>query len=199
MAVLSLSVHNIVEDSQAGTQSEKALQQLQAQIQWPTPTPVFTATVEEPVQKPEMTMAPTPTKDETAQPTPTAIKVDGKNYIGYIEIPALDLTLPVMEEWSYPNLKTAPCRYIGGIATDDLIVAGHSYSQHFRYLWKLKKGDEVRFTDTSGAVHYYIVSGQERIPGNDSLQMQSREWDLTLFTCTGDSKSRVTVRCERKG
>lgn len=197
-AVLSLLVYNCLEDQQAGTQSEEALRQLQAQIQWPTQTPAPKPTVEEPIQEIETTSAPTSVADESVQPTATAIQVDGDLYIGYLEIPTLHLTLPVMEEWSYPNLKKAPCRYKGSIATDDLIIAGHSYSRHFRYLWKLKKGDEVRFTDSSGTVYCYIVSGQERIPGNDSLQMQAGEWDLTLFTCTGDSKSRVTVRFQRE-
>jgi sortase A len=28
-------------------------------------------------------------------------------------------------------------------------------------------------------------------------EMESDEWDLTLFTCTIGGKSRVTIRCER--
>ena len=28
-------------------------------------------------------------------------------------------------------------------------------------------------------------------------EMEAGEWDLTLFTCTPDSRSRVTVRCVR--
>ena len=36
------------------------------------------------------------------------VEIDGDAYIGTLEIPALNLTLPVMSEWSYPKLKTAP-------------------------------------------------------------------------------------------
>lgn len=31
------------------------------------------------------------------------IKIDGQDYIGVLEIPALNLRLPVMAEWSYPK------------------------------------------------------------------------------------------------
>ena len=36
-------------------------------------------------------------------PEMQSILIDGQRYIGEIEIPAMDLSLPVMEEWSYPN------------------------------------------------------------------------------------------------
>ena len=37
-------------------------------------------------------------------------QIDGNEYIGIISIPAIDSELPVFNEWSYRNLKTAPCR-----------------------------------------------------------------------------------------
>ena len=44
-------------------------------------------------------------------------EIEGNGYIGLLEIPALGLSLPVMSEWSYPNLKLAPCRYSGSAYT----------------------------------------------------------------------------------
>ena len=38
------------------------------------------------------------------------IEIDGQHYIGILEIPALDIRLPVMGgKWSYPKLRMAPC------------------------------------------------------------------------------------------
>ena len=34
--------------------------------------------------------------------------VDGRDYIGVLSIPTLQLELPVQSRWSYPNLKEAP-------------------------------------------------------------------------------------------
>ncbi len=196
MAVLFLLAHNHVEDLSAGSQSEEALQQLQQLLPSATPAPISTEVPNQatPSTAPNETAVP----NVTAAPTPTAIKVDGKLYIGILKIPAINLELPVMQDWNYSNLKIAPCRYKGSIATNDLIIAGHNYKRHFSSIKKLKKGDELVFTDLSGTEHCYVVSRIERIPGMDSPQMLAGDWDLTLFTCTSDSQSRVTVRFQRK-
>ena len=59
------------------------------------------------------------------------LQADGKSYIGVLDIPALGLSLPVMSQWSYPNLKLAPCRYTGSAYSGNLILAGHNYPSHF--------------------------------------------------------------------
>lgn len=123
--------------------------------------------------------------------------VDGQDYIGILKIPAFDLSLPVISEWSYPRLKTAPCRYSGSAYTDDLIIAAHNYALHFGRLKGLSEGDTVIFTDVDGNVFQYRVLCREILMPMDTEEMESGEWDLTLFTCTRGGQSRVTVRCER--
>ena len=54
------------------------------------------------------------------------INVRGNDYIGIIEIPALNLELPIMSEFTYDKLKIAPCRYFGSIRTNDLVICGIS-------------------------------------------------------------------------
>ena len=126
-----------------------------------------------------------------------AVEVDGGRYIGVLEVPSLGLELPVMETWSYPNLRVAPCRYSGSAYQDDMIVAAHNYKTHFGQLKELRPGDEVRFTDTEGNVFRYVVAELETLGKYDIEEMTSGDWDLTLFTCTYGGQSRVTVRCLR--
>ena len=126
-----------------------------------------------------------------------AVEVDGSRYIGVLEVPSLGLELPVMETWSYPNLRVAPCRYSGSAYQDDMIVAAHNYKTHFGQLKELRPGDEVRFTDTEGNVFRYAVAELETLGKYDVEEMTSGDWDLTLFTCTYGGQSRVTVRCLR--
>lgn len=121
--------------------------------------------------------------------------IDGQIYIGVVEIPPLSLKLPVIRDWSDERLKIAPCRYVGSVYTDDLIISGHSYKKHFRYIRKLVEGDPVIFTDMDGNRFVYQVSGTEVIAPDGVEQMVSGEWDLTLFTCTYNGSSRHTVRC----
>lgn len=126
-----------------------------------------------------------------------AVEVDGHDYIGVLEIPALELELPVMSTWSYPNLKIAPCRYTGSAYLDDMVIAAHNYSQHFGRLKELSGGETVIFTDADGNVFTYEVALVETLMPTDIEEMESGEWDLTLFTCTIGGSYRVTVRCDR--
>lgn len=123
------------------------------------------------------------------------VEIDGRYYIGVLEIPVLGLKLPVMDEWSYPNLRIAPCRYKGAAYSNDLIVAAHNYSRHFGQLKNLDSGTEIRFTDVDGNTFSYVVAFTETLEKTDVEKMEAGEWDLTLFTCTYGGRTRVTVRC----
>ncbi len=123
--------------------------------------------------------------------------IDGVEYIGMLRIPALELELPVISEWSYPNLKIAPCRYDGSAYLDNLVLCGHNYSSHFGSLKNLWPGDSVTFTDMDGNEFCYEVVELETLQPGAVDEMESGDWDLTLFTCTLGGASRVTVRCEK--
>lgn len=125
------------------------------------------------------------------------IEIDGTNYIGILEIPFLNLQLPVASEWNYPNLRSSPCRYKGSAYQDNMIIAGHNYNQHFGGLKNLKIGEAVCFTDLDGNRFEFKVADIESIPGTAVEDMEAGEWDMTLFTCTYGGKSRVTIRCRR--
>lgn len=126
------------------------------------------------------------------------IEIEGHAYIGRLDIPELELSLPVMSEWTYPKLRLAPCRYKGSVYQDSLIICAHNYDSHFGRLGLLEPGSEVIFTDTDGNVFSYQVSETELLAPSAIEEMESGGWDLTLFTCTIGGKQRVTVRCERK-
>lgn len=127
---------------------------------------------------------------------PTVIELDGRQYCGYITLPSLGIELPVLNEWSYPNLKISPCRYSGAPQTNDLIIAAHNYNSHFGQIKNLNSGDEIIFTDCDGEIYIYSVNFTEYVDGYDvdSMLSGSEEWDITLFTCTLSGQSRVTVR-----
>ena len=116
--------------------------------------------------------------------------------IGILEIPALDLELPVISSWIYSSLRLAPCRYSGSAYKGDLVIAAHNYQSHFGGLRTLPEGSEVFFTDAVGNRFSYYVAVTEALTPWSVDDMTSGEWPLTLFTCTLDSQNRVTVRCE---
>ena len=124
--------------------------------------------------------------------------IDGIDFIGVLRIPALELELPVISQWSYPNLRTAPCRYSGSAYLNNLIICGHNYTSHFGNLKNLKEGDLAAFTDMDGNVFTYKMVERETLLPTFTEAMESGDWDLTLFTCTVGGQSRVTIRFERE-
>lgn len=125
------------------------------------------------------------------------INIDGYDYIGILSIPALELELPIMGEWSYPALQIAPCRYSGSVYTDSLILCAHNFPSHFGRLNELSGGDSVIFQDADGNIFHYRVSGHETLQPTALEAMEEDNYGLTLFTCTVGGLSRVTLRCER--
>lgn len=125
------------------------------------------------------------------------IEVDGIWYIGILEIPVLDMKLPVTEEWSYANLRESLCCYSGSLYQDDLVIAGHNYRRFFRNLNHLAPGTEIRFTDVEGNVFFYQAAWTEVLESDEGkeMTMASDDWDLTLFTCTYGGRQRMAVRC----
>ena len=122
--------------------------------------------------------------------------IDGRSYIGVLDIPALELSLPIISEWSYDALQIAPCRYSGSAYLDNLVIAGHNYRSHFASLPQLQPGDTVTFTDMDGNVFSYAVSSLETPSPYAVSDMTSGDWDLTLFTCTVGGQSRLAIRCD---
>lgn len=129
--------------------------------------------------------------------TMKVVEIDGYGYIGFLGIPALELELPVMADWTYPQLQIAPCRYTGSIFADDLVIMAHNYPQHFGRLKDLQTGDVVMFTNMDGNTTEYRVVALEILDSTAVEEVVSGDYDLTLFTCTYGGENRVVLRCDR--
>lgn len=137
--------------------------------------------------------------EETSAPEETPAPAAQLNYnvAGFLLIPALELELPVLDEYSESLLNVSVCRYMGsaGDKPEGLVVAGHNYKSHFGNLSKLSVGDEVVFTSLSGTQHNYTVTEKTEINAYDHGALEQDDWDISLFTCTYDGSKRVLVRC----
>ena len=122
---------------------------------------------------------------------------DGRSYIGVLDMPSVGLQCAVQSECDYDNLKFSPCLYSGSVYDDKCVIAGHNYLSSFGRLKKLNLDDCVLFTDIEGYEFCYQVKEISTILETDVETFESKDWDLLLFTCTLDAKSRVLIGCER--
>ena len=147
-------------------------------------------------------------REPDQDPEMPVIEVEGNYYIGILEIPSLQLTLPVMDRWDYTRLKISPCVYSGSYKTDDLVICAHNYARHFSPVKRIDIGADVYLITVDCRVYHYQVTNRETLqPGavenmientnNTTDGTVTNEWDLTLFTCNTGGQTRCAVRCAR--
>lgn len=182
---------NRQEDQEAGEFSDVMLIQIQEQIQQERAKDVTEAYTEAYLDNVPIEFL------EAEDLVMTEKEVNGYACIGYIEIPDLNLQLPVISDWSYPKLKISPCRFYGTARGEDLVIMAHNYKTHFGKISTLAEGAAVRLTDMDGKVWDYQVVAKDILDPYDMEDMIAGEYDLTLFSCTPGGKQRVTIRCDR--
>ena len=198
LSALVLLLHNRYADARAGREAETLLAGVEAAIS-------SQAAAEQEKTRPSgQETRPTgeengtePTAAEALDPEMPVAMLEGYGYVGYVEIPALGLKLPVMSDWDYTRLEIAPCRQFGSSRTDDLVIAAHNFESHFGRLNEMSLGNTVTFTDMAGIVNTYRAEMIETLSPKDVEAVQNSGYDLVLYTCTRDGQSRVAVFCNR--
>ncbi len=183
LAALGLYGYNRYEDAQAGAEAQVVVQDLEQKLEQTVSKAASTETSAD--------------SEEMLSPELPVVMLDGYDYIGVISIPAIDIKLPVMSNWSYPKLKISPCREFGSSRTDDLVIAAHNYESHFGKLGSVSVGDNVIFTDMDGVENHYIVQKTDILQPTDVDAVEHSGYDLVLYTCTYGGKTRITVFCDR--
>ncbi len=131
--------------------------------------------------------------------------------IGVLEIPAMELTMPVYLGASDAHLAagaavlgntSAP---IGGDSTN-CVIAGHRGwrgADYFRYIDRLQVGDTVKLTNLWEILTYTVTDIQIIQPHEvDKIKIQQSRDLLTLLTChpyASGGRQRYVVYCERAG
>ena len=140
----------------------------------------------------------------SSDPGETPAEIEGmtvKTYMGFhmigaIRIPSVEISLPVLADWSYELLDVAPCRYRGSVAGDDLILMGHNYRSHFTPLHGVNVGADVEFEDVNGQVYAYRVAEIQYLQKKEEDKLTT-DYPLTLFTCTDGGQKRIVLFCEK--
>lgn len=194
LSALLLFLHNRQEAERAGEEAEILMADLEQWMQaQETVAPIHR-------DEPDPEEGTEPAEEATEETIPAELPVvwvNGYDYVGYLEILALNLKLPVLGEWDYSRLQVAPCRQFGSSRTDDLVIAAHNFARHFGRLRTLSQGDTVTFTDMDGIVNTYAVAEIESIDPENVDAVLNSGHDLALYTCTPGGGTRVAVFCDR--
>lgn len=133
---------------------------------------------------------------------------ENNKYLGIIEIPAIDIELPISDGAELSDIKYAIGHYTNTAAIGaqgNCVLAGHRgsrFGEFFKHLDKVKQGDQVIITAMDGTQYTYIVDYFTIVEPTDLsvLQNYSEDSNLTLLTCcyTTKGKKRLIYRCTLK-
>ena len=152
-----------------------------------------------------------PNISQVNQQAETKTTQNGYRYksIATIEIPKINLNYPILQgetgsvEETETLLKMSPCKYHGPEPNEvgNFCVVGHNYrnSKFFSKVPTLVAGDTIKITDLTGRTITYAVYDKYTVDPSDTsctTQLTGGKKELTVITCTDDSKLRVVVKCK---
>ena len=127
--------------------------------------------------------------------------LQGYNVIAKLYIPKIELITDVLEEYSEWALKTSVTKFYGPNPNDvgNLCITGHNYINRnmFNKLKRLNVGDNLFLTDGyEQKIEYEIYDIFKVGPNDESILNQDTNGvrEITLITCTSDSKQRIIVK-----
>lgn len=145
---------------------------------------------------------------QMATATSTYTAPNGKKYetVGVVTIPKLNITYPILSKTTDALMKVSACKFHGANPNEigNLCVIAHNYRRKgvfFSDVPDLVVGDIVEIQDLSQRIiQYEVYDIHTVLPDNvsDTTQKTNGKKEVTLITCTDDSKQRVIVKCKEK-
>jgi LPXTG-site transpeptidase (sortase) family protein len=123
--------------------------------------------------------------------------------IATINIPKIDCEYPIIDRTTDELLKISPCKFHGADPNQvgNFCIVGHNYrnDKFFSHVPELSIGDEIEITDRigdTGTLTYKVYDKYVVEPENTECTTQRTNGmkEITLITCTRDSKQRVIVK-----
>ncbi len=133
------------------------------------------------------------------------LEYKGYKVISKLEIPKIDLETYVLEKYLEETLNVSVVKFYGANPNEigNFCIAGHNFKNKnmFRNLKNLSIGDNLFIIDNKkGRVEYEIFDIYKVNPKDVACLSQETkgEKQVTLITCTNDSKERIIVKAREK-
>lgn len=152
--------------------------------------------------------------EESEKPSATATRTlqttnDGYQYatVATINIPKINVNYPILDgttdstEETESLLKISPTKFWGPEPNEvgNFCIVGHNYrnTKFFSKVPTLGNGDIIEITDMEGKTIQYKIYDKYQVDPTDlscTSQLTNGNKEITLITCTDDSKQRVIVK-----
>lgn len=133
----------------------------------------------------------------------TSVSPGGQEYytIATINIPSINCYYPILNLTTDELLKISPCYFWGAEPNKEgnFCIVGHNYrsDKFFSKVPKLENGEIIEIKDLTGKTMKYKVYDKYIVEPEDvscTSQLTNGKTEITVITCTNDSKKRVVVK-----
>ena len=107
------------------------------------------------------------------------LSIDGADFVGILEMPRYESTLPVSSDWGH--LTKYPCRFSGSIYDRTIQIGATSQKGQYDFYREISVGNTVIFTDVEGNRYTYTVTNLQYERHADQTALNRKESALTLF------------------
>ena len=119
------------------------------------------------------------TAEERRDNNMSVLSIDGKDFVGMLEMPRYELVLPICAEWK--NINRCPCRFSGSVYDKSMQIGATTQNGQFDFYRQISVGDTVKFTDVEGNVYTYAITNLRYERRADKAALEREDSALTLF------------------
>ncbi len=125
-----------------------------------------------------------------------AMEINSDSFVGIIEVPKYNCSLPIRETWAKNKTDNSPCKYFGSIYDGSLIIGGSDNGGQLDFARIIENYDNVFITDMTGSRYKYTVSDIRRTKDVSAEYLTSADADLVIFAKNSFSFDYTVIRCE---
>lgn len=130
----------------------------------------------------------------------TGTTYQGYTIIGKIKIPEIDIEYPILEKVTKKSIQIAVAVLYGSGLNKpgNTVIVGHNYRNgtFFSNISKLKEGDKIYITDTSGEqIEYTVYKNYETTSDDTKYMTRDTEGkrEISLSTCVANNNDYRTI------
>ena len=132
--------------------------------------------------------------EERRDNTMSVLSVDGLDFVGIVELPRYESTLPICADWG--KTSKYPCRFSGSVYDGTMQIGATTQKGQYDFYRELSVGDTVIYTDVEGNRYTFTITTLRYEKHADQAALQYEEAPLTLFIKNIYSFEYLIVFCD---